>query len=183
MSFLIDLQLRGKRLQPSSFPMNFAKCLRTPFLQNTFGRLLLSIAMYMPRAFKTKCEKNESNNILITYLYILMVSTFMWMNIHQFIKKISACKNKVKPYKFISNHNWRSYLSLLFDHEELQKTAYYKTRNTGTRNYGTRNTGGTPEHWWNTGTLAEHRSTGGTTEHWRNNRNTTKWWNMRRAAE
>ena len=34
--------------------------------------------------------------------------------------------------------------------------AYYKTRNTGTRNYGTRNTGAT---------LAGHRNTGKTTEH------------------
>ena len=37
--------------------------------------------------------------------------------------------------------------------------AYYKTRNTRTRNYGTRNNGGTPEHWWNTGTLAEQQNT------------------------
>ena len=35
-----------KRLRYSSFPMNFVKCLRTPFLQNTSGRLLLSIAKY-----------------------------------------------------------------------------------------------------------------------------------------
>ena len=45
--------------------------------------------------------------------------------------------------------------------------AYYKTRNTGTRNQGTRNTGGTPEHWRNTGALVED-----TTEYWQNNRNT-----------
>ena len=50
--------------------------------------------------------------------------------------------------------------------------AYYKTRNTGTRNYKTQNTrtltkhqntGTTPEHWLNNGTLAEqmeyHRKT------------------------
>ena len=35
-----------KRLRYSSFPVNFATCLRTPFLQDTSGRLLLSIAIY-----------------------------------------------------------------------------------------------------------------------------------------
>ena len=35
-----------KRLRHSNFSMKFAKCLRTPFLQNTSGRLLLSIAIY-----------------------------------------------------------------------------------------------------------------------------------------
>ena len=35
-----------KRLRHSSFPMIFAKCLRAPFLQNSSGRLLLSIAIY-----------------------------------------------------------------------------------------------------------------------------------------
>ena len=49
------------------------------------------------------------------------------------------------------------------------KTAYYKTRNTGTRNYGTQSTGGTPQHWRDTGTLAED-----TTEYWQNNRNIWK---------
>ena len=32
-------------LQYSCFLMNFAKCLRTPFLENTSGQLLLSIAI------------------------------------------------------------------------------------------------------------------------------------------
>ena len=34
------------------------------------------------------------------------------------------------------------------------------------------------EHGQNTGTLGEH-----TIEYWQNNWTTTKWWNMRRAAE
>ena len=54
----------------------------------------------MPRGFKTKCEKNESNDILITYLYILMASTCN-TSIHQ---TTSACKNKAKRYQFIPNH-------------------------------------------------------------------------------
>ena len=35
-----------KRLQHSILPLNSAKCLRTPFLQHTSGRLLLSMAIY-----------------------------------------------------------------------------------------------------------------------------------------
>ena len=40
--------------------------------------------------------------------------------------------------------------------------AYYKTRNTRTWIYGILNIGITPEHWWNTGTLAEKWDTGRT---------------------
>ena len=89
-----------KRLRHSCFPLNYAKCLKAPFLQNTSGRLLLGIAIIYQRGFKTKCEKNESNDILITYLYILLASTCN-TSIHQ---TTSACKNKAKPYQFIPNH-------------------------------------------------------------------------------
>ena len=34
----------------------------------------------MPRAFKTKYEKNESNDIFITYLQVLMASTYTWLS-------------------------------------------------------------------------------------------------------
>ena len=33
-----------------------------------------------PRVFKTKCEKNESNDILMTYLCVLMASAYTWLN-------------------------------------------------------------------------------------------------------
>ena len=36
--------LLKKRLLHRCFPVNFVKFLRTPFLQNTFGQLLLKIA-------------------------------------------------------------------------------------------------------------------------------------------
>ena len=55
----------------------------------------------MSKAFKTKYEKNKSNDILITYLYILMaLNVNEHASIHQ---TTSAYKNKAKPYKFISN--------------------------------------------------------------------------------
>ena len=68
----------------------------------------------MPRAFKTKCEENESNDILITYLYILMASTYMWMNIHQFIKQHQHVKIKprhVNSYQIISEDHDFLYLT------------------------------------------------------------------------
>ena len=40
-SFLINLQALKKRLWHRCFPVDFVKFLRTPFLQNTSGRLLL----------------------------------------------------------------------------------------------------------------------------------------------
>ena len=40
--------LLKKRLWHRCFPVNFAKFLRTPFLQNTSGRLLLQIAEVTP---------------------------------------------------------------------------------------------------------------------------------------
>ena len=40
-SFLIKLQALKKRLRRRCFTVNFAKFLRTPFLQNSYGRLLL----------------------------------------------------------------------------------------------------------------------------------------------
>ena len=52
-SFLIKLQawpttLLKKRLWHGCFPVNFAKFLRTPFLQNASGRLLLSNVVFIP---------------------------------------------------------------------------------------------------------------------------------------
>ena len=38
------------RLWPSCFPVNFAKFLRTPFLQNTSERLLLLKAIFIVKA-------------------------------------------------------------------------------------------------------------------------------------
>ena len=46
--FLIQLQALGQRLQHRCFPVNFAKFLRTHFLQNTSGRLLLQRHILAP---------------------------------------------------------------------------------------------------------------------------------------
>ena len=60
-SFLIKLGLRPatllkKRLRYRCFLVNFAKFLRTPFLQNTSGRLLLYLSK---TRFKWECSNNR----------------------------------------------------------------------------------------------------------------------------
>ena len=57
----------------------------------------------MLRAFKTKGEKSESNDFLVTYFYILMASTYMWLIYNTSIyEAASACANNgwhVNPYQ------------------------------------------------------------------------------------
>ena len=45
-----------KRLRHRCFPMNFAKFLRTPFLQNISGRLLLIFPVFQNNCFRNFCE-------------------------------------------------------------------------------------------------------------------------------
>ena len=52
--------LLKKRLWHRCFPVNFAKFLRTPFLQNTSGRLLLFIFLECLAPFCSKCESENS---------------------------------------------------------------------------------------------------------------------------
>ena len=69
------------------------------FFKNTFFRehLRTNASEYrknMPRTFKTKCEKNDSDNTLITNIYILMVSTYTRLNYNISIQ--TPCKHKAK---------------------------------------------------------------------------------------
>ena len=69
------------------------------FFKNTFFRehLRTNASDYrknMPRTFKTKCEKNESDNTLITNIYILMISTYTKLNCNISIQ--TPCKHKAK---------------------------------------------------------------------------------------
>ena len=105
-SILISLQFCRKR---DSGTVVFLWILRNVFKNTLFTEHFRTTAsMYrnnMPRAFKTKCEKNESNDILITYFLIFMTLTYMWLNYNNSIHQTtSTCKNKAKPYQFISNH-------------------------------------------------------------------------------
>ena len=82
------------------FSSEFCKMFRKTLFTEHFRTTTSGYRNNIPRGFKTKCEKNESNDILITYLYILMASTCN-ISIYQ---TISACKNKAKPHQSIPNH-------------------------------------------------------------------------------
>ena len=56
--------LLKKRLWRRCFPVNFAKFVRTPFLQNTSGRLLLQLLFTAHSYTCTSCK--HSSNIKIT---------------------------------------------------------------------------------------------------------------------
>ena len=53
--------LLKKRLWHKCFPLNFAKFPRTPFLQNTSGRLLLSVVVkvWYPEAYSKSCHRSK----------------------------------------------------------------------------------------------------------------------------
>ena len=65
--------------------------------------------------FRPKCEKNESNDILVTYFHILMASTCMWMNIHQFIKLHQHVQNS-RPEVFCKKGVPRSFTKFTEKH-------------------------------------------------------------------
>ena len=53
--------LLKKRLRHRCFSVNFAKFLRTPFLQNTSGRVLLCFMVFSDWEFLLQCFKNICN--------------------------------------------------------------------------------------------------------------------------
>ena len=67
--------LLKKKLRDSWFPMNFAKFLRTPFLQNTSGRQLLSIAII--------CQDHLKLNVRKMRTTILRSLSFWWPQLMQ----------------------------------------------------------------------------------------------------
>ena len=66
--------LLKKRLWHRCFPVNFAKILRTPFLQNTSGRLLLAnclnFARFQPPCLFFGCLQDKN-------VYVYSVHTFL----------------------------------------------------------------------------------------------------------
>ena len=89
-----------KRLPHSSFPLSFAKCLKAPFLQNTPGRLLLSIAItcqkHLELNVKKKWEQWEKKIWSLTSLHFNNLN--LYVKEHTSIYQTTrACKNKAKP--------------------------------------------------------------------------------------
>ena len=72
--------LLKKRLWHRSFPVNFAKFLRTPFLQNTSGRLLLQrllpSLLYRRQIFAITVRNNPQKEIKNFWSCILFFTSF-----------------------------------------------------------------------------------------------------------
>ena len=74
--------LLKKRLRHRCFPVNFAKFLRTPFSQNTSGRLLLKLYRCIPtftRTWKIQLrldplifQRNQSQTVTICSYYVVI---------------------------------------------------------------------------------------------------------------
>ena len=60
--------LLKKRLRYRCFPLNFAKFLRTPFLYNTSGRLLLKVSFFLFFSFSFSCFGNCQLNWKCEYM-------------------------------------------------------------------------------------------------------------------
>ena len=75
-SFLQELASNfvKKETPAQLFSSEFCKMFKNTLFTEHFRTTASGYRNNMPRGFKTKCEKNESNDILITYLYILMAS-------------------------------------------------------------------------------------------------------------
>ena len=73
-----------KRLWHRGFHVNFAKFLRIPFLQNTFGGLVLNIPSYVHQASTQKQE--------ITLLNINLLLSV----VHGFLNKLQSARNLIK---------------------------------------------------------------------------------------
>ena len=87
--FLVKLQaLSKKRPWHSCFPVNFAKFLGTPFLQNTSGWLLLVLMKFSVKDFFSKCEQTRGflflqyfSDILKKFFTENFISFAMWIRL------------------------------------------------------------------------------------------------------
>ena len=72
-----------KRLWHTCFPVNFAKFLRTPFLQNISGRLILNIAKYLRTLYhRTSVAASEK--------FINFPGKHQWRRRNEFIFLVNA---------------------------------------------------------------------------------------------
>ena len=131
---LRPVTLLKKRLWHRCFPVNFAKFLRTPFLQNTSGRLLLSFiqivysirTLDLTETWSTHKKQNHDNiRILIVQVHhvdnilyesaIKMVSHLWWI---YFLKIINGFTILIKKFyhRYLTGsliHHWSGLISFL----------------------------------------------------------------------
>ena len=74
-SAITGLQFLEKETPTQLFSSEFCEIFKNTLFTEHFRTTASGYRNNMPRGFKTKCKKNESSDILITYLYILMAST------------------------------------------------------------------------------------------------------------
>ena len=99
----------GKRLRPAAllrkrfwyrcFPVSFAKCLRTPFLQNTSGWLLLIKSLFRgsyPEVFcKETVQKNFVEFVLVCSVYL---SRSLFLNIFVCFRVLILLKETLETF-------------------------------------------------------------------------------------
>ena len=81
--------LLKKRLWHGCFPVNFAKFLRTPFLQNTSGRLLLRN--------EASGEDLKIFGSLTSLMHTIEAYLLPWLLLKYFISNNLACKSMLIP--------------------------------------------------------------------------------------
>ena len=90
-----------KSLQHRYFPVDIAKCLRTPILKNICGRLLLSIKDTLGKAFSQTSPK--LNRIHVSYIIKVSINLgnlLLKTQVELFLKPLPAQKFS----KFTSGH-------------------------------------------------------------------------------
>ena len=88
----------GKLTPAQLFSYDFCEMFKNKFFTEHFRTTASECGNNMPRVFRTKCVKNESNYTLITYLYI-----YMWLNYNTSIHQTTTAwimQIKAKPYQF-----------------------------------------------------------------------------------
>ena len=103
------LQLEKKRPWHRCFPVNFAKFLRTSFLQNTFGRLLLRWLTQIPRK-TTYNQCTITNNSFHKIIWVafafccFLLFSFKIRTRELWHKRVAANKLRKTPFKVGLSH-------------------------------------------------------------------------------
>ena len=89
--------LLKKRLWHRCFPVNFVKFLRTPFLQNTCGRLLLEVkkTLYYKDVKFIESEKEDFNQVNEAFISRVKSCIISWSQKHGLLKTLPEWRTQV----------------------------------------------------------------------------------------
>ena len=101
-------------------PVNFAKFLRTPFLWNTSGRLLLKLAGNKTGAFQKKDRKVLVTSLCFSFFLVVAFQTFYvtfisFLNLHTGYELGSSCWRTIE---------WKFFHLLDFEHLYFPENIY-----------------------------------------------------------